>query len=732
MTSSLLPAEFNTVALSGQYVNLDGSPVAGYLTFTPSPTILRAAASKDLIVPVVINVPLDGTGHFSVNLPATDDPDINPDGWTYQVLEGFGNRRTYSVQILLEAGTEQNIFDLAPVAMANGTYYELGPTGPAGPPALIVSGAPSSSVGGTGDYAIDPAAGVLYGPKDQSTGWPAGVHLSATDIAAHAALTHTHGLQAGSNLVGTTDTQTLSGKTLTAPVVTGGLTADTAHVTGTAQIDGNTTITGDLNAHNVTGNLGAFAAATVTATPANPADVVRKDYADALGDEGTTASTIVRRDASGIASTKQVYIGNTAFPDGSGYWATRKDYVDGQDVLYRRIARQSLAVAAYTLALTDEGTSLDFSTSAATTVTIPADATVNFPAGGWVEVSTSNVSTPVTIAPAAGVTLRAPDNNYAVRTVFSRVVLRKIAPNVWVLSGDNNNSVAQAIAAATPNGTASTLVQRDSGGGFTAGFITSTLGVQSNTAPAAAGHLTRKDYVDALGTSAATANTIVRRDASGISTFNKVLLTGTPSGGTDGTNKTYVDGQISGLGTSAPTANTVVKRDSNGNAQINSVYLGTQDNGVSAATRKDYVDAFRQSAQLWGNSGTQAIASSSTWTLVAPLGTAMSVNGSMTVDTATGKLIINTPGTYLVTGQFSFSGGGSGSRRQGSVYKNGAQVPQSISAFPVNSVQPIYPLPGFIIDCVAGDYLQLWVWQDTGGSWPAALSSCVIAAHRIY
>jgi hypothetical protein len=66
------------------------------------------------------------------------------------------------------------------------------------------------------------------------------------------------------------------------------------------------------------------------------------------------------------------------------------------------------------------------------------------------------------------------------------------------------------------------------------------------------------------------------------------------------------------------------------------------------------------------------------------------------------------------------------------VYKNGAQVPQSISAFPVNSVQPIYPLPGFIIDCVAGDYLQLWVWQDTGGSWPAALSSCVIAAHRIY
>lgn len=322
MTSSLLPAEFTTVTLTGQYVNLDGTPVAGYLTFTPSPTILRAARSKDLIVPVAINVALDGTGSFSIALPATDDPDINPDHWTYQVLEGFGNRRTYSVQILLESGATQNIFDLAPVAAANGTYYELGPTGPAGPPALITSGPPAATVGGTGDYALDPAAGILYGPKGQSTGWGTGTHLAAADVAAHAALTQSHGVQAGSALVGTTDTQTLSHKTLTAPVVTGGLSTDTASVSG------NLSVTGDVGAHNVTGNIGAFAEVTVANTPVSANDAVRKDYVDSTaGTASNVASALVRRSSDGAFAVSAITgLGTPTQTDS----ATNKSYVDAQ------------------------------------------------------------------------------------------------------------------------------------------------------------------------------------------------------------------------------------------------------------------------------------------------------------------------------------------------------------------------------------------------------------------
>lgn len=324
--TSLLPPEFNTVTLVGQYVNLDGTPVAGYLTFTPSPTILRAAASKDIIVPVTLNVPLDGTGNFSVALPATDDPDINPANWTYAVLEGFGNRRQYSVQILLENGATQNIFDLAPVAQANGTFYTLGPTGPAGPPALIVSGVPSSTVGGTGDYAIDPVAGILYGPKTQLSGWGSGLHLAAADIAAHAALARSHGVQAGSVLVGTTDTQTLSNKTLAAPTITGGITMSAATITGAASVGGNLSVTGDVSAHNVTGNIGAFAEVTVSGAPTNASDAVRKDYVDTLGTDAATPGAIVRRDSSGAISVSAISV--TSLNPTQNTDLVNKGYVD--------------------------------------------------------------------------------------------------------------------------------------------------------------------------------------------------------------------------------------------------------------------------------------------------------------------------------------------------------------------------------------------------------------------
>jgi len=160
--TSALPAEFNTVQVYGTYVNLDGTPAVGYLTFEASPVILRAGLSKDLIVPVVLQVNLDGSGYFSINLPATDDPDINPGDWTYKVTEGFGSRRVYNIAVHVAQAPSVNIFDLAPMEIASGTFYLQGETGPQGPPGA--DGAPGApGTNGTDGAPGAPGQGVPVG-----------------------------------------------------------------------------------------------------------------------------------------------------------------------------------------------------------------------------------------------------------------------------------------------------------------------------------------------------------------------------------------------------------------------------------------------------------------------------------------------------------------------------------------------------------------------------------------
>lgn len=104
--------------------------------------------------------------------------------------------------------------------------------------------------------------------------------------------------------------------------------------------------------------------------------------------------------------------------------------------------------------------------------------------------------------------------------------------------------------------------------------------------PSASGDIATKGYVDALGTTTATASTVARRDASGNGTFNRLYTAGSdPATNAEVTPKSYVDAQNTttlntaksytdsqfgsgGGGTSAPTANNIVRRDSAGRAQV--------------------------------------------------------------------------------------------------------------------------------------------------------------------
>jgi hypothetical protein len=90
--------------------------------------------------------------------------------------------------------------------------------------------------------------------------------------------------------------------------------------------------------------------------------------------------------------------------------------------------------ANYTLALADAGTRVEMNAAAGVTVTVPANASVAFPVGSWIEVHQYGAGQ-VTIAPAAGVTIRTP-SSYTTRAQYSTIRLRKRATDEWTLDGD--------------------------------------------------------------------------------------------------------------------------------------------------------------------------------------------------------------------------------------------------------------------------------------------------------
>jgi hypothetical protein len=66
------------------------------------------------IVPTSVTTTLDSDGEFSVVLPISDDPDINPALFTYRVEEAFIGGRTYTVTLLGSLAPTVDISDLRP------------------------------------------------------------------------------------------------------------------------------------------------------------------------------------------------------------------------------------------------------------------------------------------------------------------------------------------------------------------------------------------------------------------------------------------------------------------------------------------------------------------------------------------------------------------------------------------------------------------------------------------
>jgi nitrous oxidase accessory protein NosD len=113
---------YSTVPVTGTYVGLDGTAARGSVSFTGK--VLTIAGVEDtLIAPYQVRAQLDATGSFSISLPATDDPNVLPNGWTYTVVEALdsGGGRKFELDVpLAAAGTGIDLSTVAPATAADG------------------------------------------------------------------------------------------------------------------------------------------------------------------------------------------------------------------------------------------------------------------------------------------------------------------------------------------------------------------------------------------------------------------------------------------------------------------------------------------------------------------------------------------------------------------------------------------------------------------------------------
>src|SRR5436190_15034517 len=92
------PLNYARVWIRGRFIDLARAAgdqvhigLQGEVTFTPSPGVLLDAGTGQIIASASFRAtPAARDGYFQIKLPATDDPDINPAGWTYQVKEPSG------------------------------------------------------------------------------------------------------------------------------------------------------------------------------------------------------------------------------------------------------------------------------------------------------------------------------------------------------------------------------------------------------------------------------------------------------------------------------------------------------------------------------------------------------------------------------------------------------------------------------------------------------------------
>ncbi len=111
--------------------SVDPAP-QGLLYFTPVTRLIDHTTER-LVLPLPKTVELDDQGSFSVQLACTDDPDVAPAGWVWQIAERVGNVHQSWLFELPYSSSPLDLSEIAPVEAPDGEWENPGPEGPQGP-----------------------------------------------------------------------------------------------------------------------------------------------------------------------------------------------------------------------------------------------------------------------------------------------------------------------------------------------------------------------------------------------------------------------------------------------------------------------------------------------------------------------------------------------------------------------------------------------------------------------
>lgn len=93
-----IPASVNHRVVFATYLDAGGAPAVGFVTFTPS-LVLTDQSDTTFIALEPLVAELDGTGYMAADLMCTDDPDLQPQGWSWIVEEHIPGGRKFAILV---------------------------------------------------------------------------------------------------------------------------------------------------------------------------------------------------------------------------------------------------------------------------------------------------------------------------------------------------------------------------------------------------------------------------------------------------------------------------------------------------------------------------------------------------------------------------------------------------------------------------------------------------------
>lgn len=133
------------------------------------------------------------------------------------------------------------------------------------------------------------------------------------------------------------------------------------------------------------------------------------------------------------AATSNLNDGNIFIGNASNYATTASLATEVRDIV-EAVELNAQTGTTYTLVLADAGKIVTLSNAGAITLTVPAEASVNFDVGTVIGIVQSGAGT-VTVSPAVGVTVSSKDSLLDLSGQYATASLVKLASDSWLLSG---------------------------------------------------------------------------------------------------------------------------------------------------------------------------------------------------------------------------------------------------------------------------------------------------------